>query len=227
MGSSTRKVLDAITVLAAAAVPLSACGDDTGPSPALAAVRVEITRTAPPDASASAPDLAVGGTQQITPDAVSSLTVTVTGIECQLSGAAEDSEDGWVTLSLDDPVTLDLLALPVADASPVVIATGLLPVGSYQQVRLFVSAAQISFANDLILGSATFDAGVIYDVTIPSVAQTGIKTDVQFDVTPDGEGTVSAVPLLFDPSATFANATVTGTGQVMLAPVIKAGAGDN
>ena len=225
MGNSTRKVLDAITVLAAAAAPLLACGDDPGESPAFAPVRFEINRSEAANASASAPDLAVGGTQQITPDAVSSLTVTVTGIECQLSGVAEGSEDGWVTVSLDDPVTLDLLALPVADASPVVIATGVLPVGSYQHVRLFVSAAQISFANDLILGSVTFDAGLIYDVTIPSVAQSGIKTDVQFVVTADGEGAVSAVPLLFDPSATFVNATVTGTGQVMLAPVITAGAG--
>jgi hypothetical protein len=141
-----RKVLDAITVLAAAAVPLLACGDDPAESPDFAQVRVKINRSEPASASASAPDLAIGGTQQITPDAVSSLTVTVTGIECQLSGVPEGSEDGWVTLSLDDPVTLDLLALPVADASPVVIATGLLPVASYQQVRRFVSAAQISFA---------------------------------------------------------------------------------
>jgi hypothetical protein len=64
--------------------------------------------------------------------------------------------------------------------------------------------------------------GEEYEVVIPSGDNTGIKTDLSFTVTEDGEGNADEVNLLFDAEATFRGVTATGSGKVMLPPVLKA-----
>jgi hypothetical protein len=165
-----------------------------------------------------------GSAVVVSKDTVLSLTVEVTEIQFLPKEAeAQAGDDGvWISLSLAQPVPLDLMTLPTEGQSPLVIASGEVPVGSYGDVRLFVENAQIVFKGDINLGVAFgFEGGVAYPVEIPSGPETGIKTDAEFSVTADAEGNVNDVHLLFSPTATFLNVSGTGTGEVILAPVIR------
>lgn len=158
-----------------------------------------------------------GAAAAISPDTVASLTVTVDSIQALPSGGDDDDDGAWVTVLLAAPVTLDLKALPTSGASPIVIASGTVDAGTYANVRLFISDAVIVFTGPLSLGVAiTLDGGTEYPVTVPSGAQTGLKTDAGFEATAGAD-----VDLLFDESATFGNVTATGTGTIVLAPVIR------
>ena len=145
---------------------------------------------------------------------VMSFAVEVTSIEFLLVGA-----DGpWISFGVD-PMDLDLMALPPAFAAPLVIADGPVAGGEYHMVRLLVSGGTIVFNAEVSVGQATFDLRADgYDVTIPSGTQTGLKTDLAFTVVAGGS---SDVNLVFDPDATFQNATATGSGKVILAPVLR------
>jgi hypothetical protein len=156
----------------------------------------------------------------VAPDTVVALTIIVTDIEFLEVADSADTADagGWITLTLDEPATLDLLSLPAEDESPVVIAAGSVPIGEYRKVRLYVSDATIVFGGPISVGQSVFEAGVEYPVRIPSADQSGIKTDAEFSVGDEG----AEVNLLFAPSATFANLTATGSGRVQMAPVIRA-----
>lgn len=169
----------------------------------------------------TAQDSAQGG-RAVPPDTVASLKVEVTAIEFHRADAA-DSSDGWMRLDFAAPVQVDLMALPDSGRSPLVIASGKIAAGTYNQVRLFVTNPEIVFKGAIQLGAGpTFQAGVQYSVTIPSVDQTGIKTDASFTVTASTSGGATAdVGLLFDAGSSLANVAVTGTGKVMLSPVIR------
>ncbi len=179
-------------------------------------VRVTIQKIASETATQSVAD---GSYAPIDAGNVTSLTMQVDSIQFLLA-VEEGVEDagGWITLVLaGDVVTLDLASLPPAFAAPLVIATGDVDAGSYQSVRLFVSDAEIVFVEDVNVGQAIFDKEPeIHAVTIPSGAQTGLKTDMAFIV--DGSTDVN---LLFDEGATFQNATATGNGTVILSPVLR------
>jgi len=160
-----------------------------------------------------------GDAAALSPDTVASLTVTVDSIQALPAGGDEDDDGAWVTAVLDAPVTLDLKTLPTTGASPIVIASGTVNADVYTNVRLFVSDVTIEFKGPIALAAGiTLNPGTTYDVTVPSAAQTGIKTDAGFDASASTD-----VDLLFDESATFGNVTATGTGTVMLAPVIRSG----
>ena len=157
-------------------------------------------------------------------DNVESFTVQITSIEF-LPVTADENDAAWIRLPLDpavalDPaVTLDLLTLPTSGDSPIVIAAGPVDEGAYRMVRFLVSGGTIVFDADVSAGQFTFAAGNPgYEVTIPSGAQTGLKTDLAFTV---GEGGSTEVSLLFDEGATFQNATATGSGTVILTPVLR------
>ena len=185
-------------------------------------VRVTIQKIASETASSALADgfasVADGSSKPIDAGNVTSLTMQIDSIQFLLA-VEEGVEDagGWITLVLaGDVVTLDLASLPPAFEAPLVIATGEVDAGSYQSVRLFVSDAEIVFVEDVSVGRAIFDkAPQIHAVTIPSGAQTGLKTNMAFIV--DGSTDVN---LLFDEGATFRSATATGSGIVILSPVL-------
>lgn len=155
---------------------------------------------------------------------VSSLEVTVTEIQFLPSSSPPDEADdgAWVTLDLGASVVIDLASLPTEGESPLVIASGSVPAGSYRSVRLFASSATVVFSAPIDLGVAfNFEARVEYAVEIPSGAQTGIKSDADFTVEEGAEGETNDVHLLFDPSATYLNVSGTGNGVVFLTPVIR------
>ena len=154
----------------------------------------------------------------ISQDDVAELTVTIT--EIQFLPVSEEGADApWESLPLGAVVELDLMALPTEGESPIVIATGEVLVGDYRMLRLLVTGGNIVFSIEVALGRAiTFEAGEPgHVVTIPSGMEPGIKTDAEFSVIADTD-----VNILFDPAATFFNVAVTGNGQVILAPVIRA-----
>lgn len=155
----------------------------------------------------------------ISKDTVSTLVVRITRIEFlpKESEPREAEANVWISLELSAPVSLDLMNLPREGSSPLMIASGTVPVGNYGDVRFFTDSAAIRFKGPIDLGVGfRFEGNTTYQVTIPSVAQTGIKTDAEFTVEADTD-----VNLLFSPTATFLNVTGTGTGSVILAPVIR------
>ncbi len=167
-----------------------------------------------------------GETSAISKDTVESLIVTVTELRfLRNEESDEENENGWVTLLLDDPIDLDLMALPAEGDSPLVIAGGAVLEGDYRMVRLIVDGGTVTLKGPITLGASpiTFEGGVAHPLMVPSGPQTGIKTDATFSVLPaDEEEDPADVHLLFDADATFANLTVTGNGLFIMAPVFRA-----
>lgn len=196
-------------------------------------VTVTLQRAAPPSLSltAAVDEGAVAAPEARVPvGIVASLEVTITDVQLlrrcdDADGDGEPEQDceeaGWYPLALDDPVTVDLVALPGEDESPVVIASGDLPVGDYHNIRLFVRDETVVFSEAFSVGNSPFDPGTPYPVEIPSAANSGLKTDLTLTVVDDGEGNGEEVSLLFDSEATFRGVVATGSGKVMLPPVLK------
>lgn len=157
------------------------------------------------------------------PDTVASLKVTVTAVEfLRADSDTSDTSAAWTRVQLSAPVTVDLMALPSASDSSFLIASGSVAVGTYTRLRMFVSNPTIRFTGSVSFGaSGTLQGGVDYAVTIPSAAQTGIKTQASVTVQASSSGATTAqVHLLFDQNSTLGNVAVTGTGTVMLSPVL-------
>lgn len=160
-------------------------------------------------------------TTMVDPDTVETLTVRVTTLQFLPQGRDEADNGAWVTLDLDEPALLDLMALPSEDASPIVIASGTVEVGTYANVRLFTDSASIRFKGPITVGAAiTFEGGVDHLVEIPSGEQTGINTNATFTVEADAADNVNDVNLLFSSGSTLQNVTATGNDRVIMTPVI-------
>ena len=232
------------TALALGAV--MGCSDTgaLGPGEATGDVTVTLQRTAVLSASVVAAalegEITTAPEGKVPGDQVKSLRVTITSIEmlrdCEADKGACDgiqcdgectAYGGWILLELNEPVTVDFVALPEPHESPVVIASGSVPVGSYRKVRLFVEDEIVVFAESFTVGNSVYDMDRDYPVTIPSGDKTGIKTDLSFTVAEDAEGNAEEVNLLFDSEATFRGVTATGNGKVMLPPVLKAKPGES
>jgi hypothetical protein len=199
-----------------------ACGDGLGPGQ-VATLDVTIQQAI----ESSAPSVvgwyaSVGGGDAVVLDKndIALLEIVVTDIEFLPADKVDNANDDgvWLSLQLPAPVTLNLAALPAEGESPLVIGSGPAASGDYRDVRLFVSEASIVFTSDVDLGvTAQFAGNEQHDVIIPSGETTGIKTDVAFTVNEAQD----AVNLLFDPNATYLNVTGTGSGDVILSPVIR------
>lgn len=217
---------------------LAGCSEPTGTAlVATGDVTITLQQAAAPSLNlvADLDDGAVAAPEARVPASmVSSLEVTITDVQllrrcdAEEDGQLGDEEDpecgedyGWYPLTLDEPVTVDLATLPAEDAPPVVIAAGALPVGDYENIRLFVQDEKVVFAEAFSVGQSLFDADTEYSVEIPSGDNTGIKTDLTLVVTADADGNPEAVNLLFDSDATFRGAVATGSGKVILPPVLK------
>jgi hypothetical protein len=202
---------------------LTACSSSTDSAVALSETRISIADDII-SAGVAAPTLSLsvnGVLVAISPDTVTSLTIEVAEIQYLPVAESEDDAGGWQSLELDT-VELDLMALPTEGDESFVIGSGLVPVGSYQMVRLMASGGEIVFNGPITVGPAAFDADTEYPVTIPSGDQTGLKTDVSFEVTEGDGGTANAAYLVFEAGTTFQNVSVQGTGTIILAPVLRA-----
>ena len=200
-----------------------ACSSESEPGMAPSEARISIADEISAGAAAPLLYASINGVLvAVSPDTVESLEIEFTEIAYLPIGSDEEAEGEWQTLVLDEPVTLDLMALPTEAEGSIVIGSGTVAVGSYRKVRLMVGEGEIVFKGPLAIGNAqTFDGGTPYPVTIPSGEQSGLKTDVSFEVTAGEDGTANAAQIVFEPGTTFQNVTVTGNGQVILSPVLR------
>jgi hypothetical protein len=246
MKSQLFRKLRALVVVSAVLAVTGACGEVTSVEDGMGAVKVTL-QEASVDALfqvmtadfASAPNETAG---RVPRDMVNSLFITVDGIQilpyCEEAGEENGDgqcEDPWETLELNDETyELNLLTLPLEDEPALVLVEGTeVPVGEYHKIRLFISEAKVSFVDEITVGKTTFLAvdnredyvleetstWTTYDVEIPSAQNTGVKADINLEVTAETEGAVS---LLFDAGATFRNVIATGNGHVKMPPVLKA-----
>lgn len=146
---------------------------------------------------------------------VARLELDVERVEAHRAGGPWESFD-------IEPVTLDLAAIAPGEGR--VLAAADLPEGDYTMVRLFLSDARIVFGEDVVVGPRTFaatdegGAEVVHALEIPSADQTGLKVPTgRFSV--DAEGGTAA--LVFEPEQTLATVVATGSGRVMMSPVLR------
>jgi hypothetical protein len=211
-------------VLVAGLVAAGGMGcSDSGPTMAPSEARISIADEISARAAAPLFYASVNGALvAISPDTVESLEIEFTEIAYLPDGGDEETEGAWQTITLGAAVTLDLMALPTESEGSIVIGSGDVEVGSYRMVRLMVGEGTIVFKGNLAIGATPpFIGGTEYPVTIPSGNQTGLKTDVSFEVTEGEDGTANASEIVFEPGTTFQNVTVTGNGGVTLAPVLR------
>jgi hypothetical protein len=124
---------------------------------------------------------------------VTAVNVTISRVEANVNGR-------WVNI----PVETHNLNLFDLNDSDILLATGEVPTGDYNQVRVFVDSATV-----------TDDTGV-HNVVIPSADKTGIKINVDYRIK-----SKEVTTLLLDFNADK-SLNLTGSGTWMMHPVIPA-----
>lgn len=121
--------------------------------------------------------------------------ITVKEIWFHTSDASGPNEAGWLKFPLAAPVTVDLVALGNGNAPQPIWNNLTLPVGTYQQIRLFLvptvtpnPPAGHTYFNEVVIGNNA------YPLRIPDV-QHGIKLNGTFQVT---EGGLRSLAIDFD-----------------------------
>lgn len=146
---------------------------------------------------------------------VDKLEVTITAVQAQPARYIDmpESEQHWETLTLADPVTVDLLGLPTSENGLEVISGDLAP-GAYVRLRLLVSEAALTLRAPLTIGKETFEAAEPIEIDIPDawVRVPGAF----FTVTEEG----ATVSVEFDPSVSLGQLTMR-EGRLRLTPVIR------
>lgn len=211
-----------------AAFGLMACEDGvTGPKTA----RTSVTLSQAGSGSAALASQFMAsrtGLSQVSLDAVSSIVVEVNRVEVHRVESTNegdgDGEDGegqpaWVSLNVETQ-EVDLIN-DLSDGQTVTLAEGELSAGDYDQVRLFIEGATITFSEPQSVPGAGDQTVSEAQLTIPSVNQTGIKIPgASFTVAEDGGPTVD---IEFDADTSVQNITITGTGDVKMNPVLVSG----
>jgi hypothetical protein len=198
--------------MVAAACDDSTGGDDTG--------QLRVFMTADASSAATVSDaVAASSFGQLSTDQIDSMYIRITGISALRSTAdTADSSGGWVTVELADSGgrRINLLNLPVAGQDSISLARGELEAGTYKNIRMtFDEASAFVVLNENVtVGNTTFTAGTRYTLRIPSNV---IKTSASFTI---AEDSLSAVNLVFSTDASVANITSTGSGQMIMNPVI-------
>ena len=121
----------------------------------------------------------------------------------------------WYTLTVVSGGSIDLMHLPTETDVALVLATGDVPPGDYQRVRLVISEGYIWLNTEIVTPQGdTLPANTAIPVVFPTG---GIMVAVEFTV-PEGGGDI---PLVFDAAETFAHVLVTGDGRVIVTPVMR------
>lgn len=219
-----KRVFGGALLAAFAALSVAACGDD----PTAPGGTGDFTLTMGQlDGSSAASALTERSPRlsQVDLTSVASIVVTVDAVQVHRVDAEEDGENGesgdngeaggWIDLGVTE-VEIDLRNDLSTDAS-LAVAEGELPAGDYDGVRFFFSDATITFdppAQNPSTGEEIAEASLV----VPSGDQTGIKVPgASFTV--EGEGTTEFA-VMFDANTSVQNVNITGTGQVMMAPVL-------
>ena len=196
----------------------AACNDSTGlGNPAPLSVTLQQTSNA-----AASPTFQITGGQGVAAlvalSDVDSLDAQVTKVEALPQSRSGDStsDTAWISVAVVGNGFINLVKLPTSTQGALVVASDSVPAGAYGDLRFFLQGLTIWFDRQITVGQILLQPNTPYTVTVPSGAQTGLKTKAQFTV-PAGGGQVNVV---FDGTATLANLAVTGTGSIQLAPVL-------
>lgn len=135
-------------------------------------------------------------------DSADAVNVNIERVEVNRTG----DPDGWVTLN-ETQQTYDLLSL--ANGATAVIGSAALEAGTYPQIRLILAEQGHSVEVD----------GNVYDMRVPSGAQTGVKLNINAEIEEDIE---YVVLLDFDASRSVVQAGSSEQVPYLLKPVVKA-----
>lgn len=135
-------------------------------------------------------------------DSADAVNVKIERVEVNRAG----SPDSWITLS-EPQQTYDLLDL--ANGATAVVGSSALEAGTYSQIRLILSQDGHSVEID----------GQVYDMFVPSGAQTGVKLNINAEIEEDVEYTIL---LDFDASRSVVDAGANNQVPYLLKPVIDA-----
>lgn len=217
----TTNKMHGLAVMAAVsgAALVNGCSD-SGPTLAPSQTRIAIADGAATHAALPLTLSVSGSLVSIPASAVDQLEIEFTDIAYLAPGDDENAESSWLTLTLD-AVTVDLMAIPAEDVGSFLLGEADVPVGDYRKVRLLTGDGTIVFNQTVTVPGMTFDPDTEYPVTIPSGDQTGLKVTVSFEVVEGEEGEANAAYILFEPGTTFQNVTVTGSGTIILTPVLR------
>ena len=220
-----RRITQYTTLALALSVSMSACESSTAPDAGAGMGQAKVVLGQSSSVSQNIIADAVLDATQAPPvslSGVSSVDVTITKVQALSAKSDTTEERSWVTLTLDTPVTVNLLTLPLDESNGLEIARGELPVGSYSHLRLFFSEATITFKDDIALGNGmnavTLKGGTAYPLTIPSGQQTGIKVPTASFMVEEGSSTVR---VSFDVNTSVKKILFTGSGLKMT-PVMSA-----
>lgn len=195
------------------AVALAACDGGTGPDHA---ARLDV-RLAGGIGASQLMDGA--GMPPLSLEAVDSIVVDLTAVE---AARLEEGEERWVRLDLAGAAAgrLDLLRLPAGEEG-IQLARGDVEAGTYTSVRLRYDAAtaRIVLNRAVTVGQQTYAAGS-YGLQVPSGEQNGIRIQLQNLVVQEDQE--ADVVLLFDAAATVPHVVATGSGKLLLTPVLRA-----
>lgn len=129
--------------------------------------------------------------------------IDIREVRVHTSGSAGEEDGGWTTLDNINAGIYDLLEL--TGGIDTVLATAELPAGRISQVRLILGDE-----NSVVI------EGISYDLRTPSAQQSGLKLNVQAELTPD---ITYDLLLDFDAARSIVR---TGNGRYILKPVIRA-----
>lgn len=136
-------------------------------------------------------------------DSADAVNVFIERVEVNREGSSE----GWITLN-EPQQEYDLLEL--TNGATTVIGSSELETGTYQQIRLILSQGGHSVEID----------GKVYDMMVPSGAETGVKLNINAEIK---EGIEYVLLLDFDASRSVVAAGQPGNAvKYLLKPVIKA-----
>lgn len=199
------------------AVLLAGCdGSPSGPEGA-GNITIRLSQTSAAATSLVSASLASLG--NVTLSDVASITATLTRVEALPANGDEESDGGWVTIPLETDLELDLLDLPTSEANALVLPTGDLAAGTYHNLRLYVSDATITFANDVTIGLTTWAAGEPHPLRIPGPADTRILVPTASFTIAEGAG--ATIDVIFN-AGTSIGSIVATPGFVLMTPVLVA-----
>lgn len=177
--------------------------------------RILMSRSDAP--ATSEPSDTIAGARSVDEDTVQSLKVTVVAVEFLAAGDSSGN-GGWVSVNTGSSFDLDLMSLSTGTAR--LIAQGSVAAGAYTRVRLRVTNPRITFKGDVSFGAGgIIEGGSETAIVIPSSQQVGLEAGASFTIE---ASTTSDVALVFECARTLGQVAVTGTGQVIMSPVLRA-----
>jgi hypothetical protein len=195
---------------------MAACGDSTGNDTG----QLRVSMSASTSAANTGDAIAANELGVLTLSQVDSMFIRVTAVSALKQGAdTAEASGGWVTLQLADSggKRINLLNLPRTGGDSIGIARGDLKPGNYKNIRLQFdsTSSTIRLKQDVTIGTFAFLKNTSYPLRVPS----GVIKIPAATLTVS-EDSLSQVNLVFQLNSSIGTIVATGSGQLMMNPVI-------